>query len=73
MPSEKDQDAVLDFLRQQEDASVAEMIAALGIRDEKSVRNAIDALRYGHLRVNIRRVGYNRFGLRPGKWRGRDG
>ena len=73
MANKKDQDAVLDFLRQQEDASVAEMIATLGVKDEKSVRNAIDALRYGHLRVNIVNVGYNRFGLRPGNWRGRDG
>ena len=47
------------------------MVAALGIKDEKSVRDAIDALRYGHLRVNIVNVGHKQFGLRPGKWKGR--
>lgn len=69
--NEEDRDAVHDFLRQREDASIEEMIAALGIRDEKSVRNAIDALRYGHLRVNIVNVGPRRFGLKPGEWKGR--
>ena len=73
MASQEERDAVLEYLRQREDASVDEMIVDLAFKDEDSVRRAIDNLRYGHLHVNIVNTGYRRFGLKPGKWRGRSG
>ena len=72
MASQEERDAVLDFLRQREDASVDEMVVELGFKDEDSVRSAIDDLRDGHLHVNIVNTDYRRFGLKSGKWRGRN-